>query len=260
MTAPFVYFEAEPPEDLAGVVLAFWGFDVRAGATSAHTVWPDASLSLTWGLHEGRTTVLVALGARTEPLTVPVRPGEAYRGIRFRPDAPAMLFGLDARRTRGCRLAPDALGSFGERVVAAARQAPDRSEIIAILADALRPCLPTAGAPDPLVRQAIALLDTAPERTVQSLAHELGVSERQLRRRFGDATGLSPKEYARIRRLRLAVGRVVESEHPRWSELAARAGFADQAHLSNEVARMTAHTPTRLEQRLRMIEHVDVKP
>ena len=260
MIAPLLYFEVDPPPDLAHVVLSFWGFEVRDGAAHAHTLWPDASFSVTWGMHQGRTIILGGMGARVEPVAVPVQPGAAFRGIRFWPDAAKPLFGIDPRAARERRLPLDALGVVGERLAGGARQATALSDAFPIFEAVLRDSLTSAGTIDSLVRRALHAIDAQPERTVGTVASSLGVSDRQLRRRFGSATGLSPKEYARIRRLRRTLERVVIEGASNWSSIAARSGFADQPHLVNEIVRMTAYTPRLLEQRLRLIEHVGVKP
>ena len=259
VSAPLLYFEVDPPRALSDAVLAFWGFDVREGAPPTHTLWPDAGVSITWGMYRESTIVLGAMGARTEPMTVPVQPGVAFRGVRFWPDAASALCGGDPRGSRNGRMPLEALGAPGALLSRAIRQAPSLSTAFTIFEEALGSSL-ADWRPDPVVRQALLLLESAPDRPILALARELGVSDRQLRRRFGDATGLSPKEYARIRRLRQTLGRVLSDDAPPWSTIAAHSGFADQPHLVNEIVRMTAYTPTLLEQRLKLIEHIGVKP
>jgi AraC-like DNA-binding protein len=259
MPAPLLYFEVDPPSELAGVVLAYWGFEVRSGAPARHTLWPDAGLSIVWGMHQGETFVLAAMGARTEPVAVPVQPGLAFRGVRFWPDAARAICDIDPRRTLNERLPLQRLGAPGERLLVATRGVASLAHAFDIFGAAIGPSIST-GAIDPLVRQALVMIDAGPDRTIGAVARELGMSDRQLRRRFGDATGLSPKEYARIRRLRQTLGRVIGSGDSPWSTIAAHSGFADQPHLVNEIVRMTAYTPTLLAQRLRLIEHIDVKP
>ena len=260
MTTPFLYFEVDPPPELTGIVLAFWGFEVRDGAIDTHTLWPDASVSITWGMLGQRTIVLGAMGARTVPVTVPVQPGISFRGVRFWPDVVRPLCGLDPRHARNRRLELEELGAFGERVRIAVSQAQSLASAFPIFEEAIGACLTSREPRDPLARRALLEIDAAPETTMRDLARDLGVSDRQLRRRFGAATGLSPKEYARVRRFRQTLGRVLAEGEATWSTIAARSGFADQPHLVNEIVRMTAYTPTVLERRLRLIEHVGVKP
>ncbi len=259
MPPPLLYFEVDPPSQLAGFVLAYWGFEVRDGAPASHTLWPDAGISVVWGMHHGHTFVLAAMGARTAPVVVPVQPGMAFRGIRFRPDLARAICGIDPRSTLNERLPLRMLGALGERLLVATQGVTTLTDAFDIFGAAIGPST-SNGAIDPLVRQAIAMIDGGPDRAIGAVARELGMSDRQLRRRFGDATGLSPKEYARIRRLRQTLGRVIDGGDSPWSTIAAHSGFADQPHLVNEIVRMTAYTPTLLAQRLRLIEHVDVKP
>lgn len=259
MTTPLLYFEVAPPPDLEPLVLAFWGFEVRHGAPSVHTLWPDASISITWGVHAGRTTVLAGLGCRTTPMTVPIRNGDSYRGIRFWPDVLRPLCGADPATLREARLPLAALGALGQRLEQAARQPASIGSAFESFEAAVRPSLDAVPAIDGLVRRAMLLIDERPDRAIGGLATELLTSDRQLRRRFAHATGLAPKEYARIRRMRQALVRTVAGTEG-WSSIAAAAGFSDQPHLVNEIVRMTSYTPGVLRQRLRSIEHVGVAP
>jgi len=110
------------------------------------------------------------------------------------------------------------------------------------------------------VRAAVqAISDANGSTRISSVAQRVGRSERQLRRRFRAVTGLSPKEYARVRRLRV-MGQARLVHRHAWSELAAHFGYADQAHLVREIASMTGLTPTAFEQRLQLIEHRGTRP
>ena len=79
-----------------------------------------------------------------------------------------------------------------------------------------------------LVHAAAGLLRT---RGVAQTARALAVSERHLRTVFTRAVGLSPKQYARVDRVRRVVAR---GGRGGWARLAAELGYYDQAHLSRE--------------------------
>ena len=68
---------------------------------------------------------------------------------------------------------------------------------------------------------------------MDELGAALGVSERQLRRRFADAVGYGPKTLARVLRFQrfLALGRRPAAT---WRAWRCGAGYADQAHLTRE--------------------------
>ncbi|MER7163197.1 helix-turn-helix domain-containing protein, partial [Streptomyces lydicus] len=70
-------------------------------------------------------------------------------------------------------------------------------------------------------------------RPVAEVALSVALSERQLHRLSLDAFGYGPKTLARVLRLVRALD-LARAEVP-WAEVAARAGYADQAHLAREV-------------------------
>ena len=67
--------------------------------------------------------------------------------------------------------------------------------------------------------------------------HVVGLSPRQLRRRFQVAVGLSPKAYARVVRLHRAMALARETAEPDWAAVAVRSGFYDQPHMLAEFRR-----------------------
>ena len=87
------------------------------------------------------------------------------------------------------------------------------------------------------------LRDTAGRVGVQQLAAEVGWSRRHLSDRFQREYGLPPKVAARVLRFERAVGQVRSSARPRLAEVAARCGYADQAHLTREWQAMAGCTP-----------------
>jgi AraC-like DNA-binding protein len=82
------------------------------------------------------------------------------------------------------------------------------------------------------------------ERGLQTLAGELEVSGRHLRRIFNNAFGIPPKVLTRIVRFHRALREATQGETPDWSSVAAAAGYYDQAHFIAECRRMTSMTPS----------------
>jgi AraC-like DNA-binding protein len=99
------------------------------------------------------------------------------------------------------------------------------------------------GNPDMLVLEAVQQA-MRPDSRVAALATDLYVSERQLRRRFTAAVGYGPKTLQRIARLRrlLAAANAARGDTA-LAALARSAGYADQAHMTRECARLTGRTP-----------------
>lgn len=99
---------------------------------------------------------------------------------------------------------------------------------------------------DPLAERAAALLDAAEgDLRMHALADQLGVAMRTLQGRFLAAVGLTPKEYARVRRLQ-GLLRTLDAATAPIADAAARHGYSDQAHATHDLARMTGMTPARL--------------
>lgn len=90
------------------------------------------------------------------------------------------------------------------------------------------------------IRDQLVPVHRAPAR-VSVLAAELGLSERQLQRRVLAAVGYGPKTLARIARLR----RLIELTEEPLAARALSAGYASQAHMSDDVRALTGMTPVR---------------
>lgn len=88
---------------------------------------------------------------------------------------------------------------------------------------------------------------------LKKLVVETGVSERHLRRRFYDAFGVTPKEYARQLRLTAAALYAERTEKPDWASIAAAFGYHDQSHMINEFQAMVQMTPRMLHRERRAL-------
>ena len=101
--------------------------------------------------------------------------------------------------------------------------------------------------PDDLAVHAVRWLARHPNGPVDALHDLTGFSERQLRRRFEAAVGYGPKTFQRIVRFRrwLRLANTIPADHHTLTDLAATAGYADQAHLTREVTRPPACRPPR---------------
>jgi AraC-like DNA-binding protein len=95
---------------------------------------------------------------------------------------------------------------------------------------------------DELVAEAARRLRTADVRTV---ARELSISDRQLRRRFHAAVGYGPKTLERVLRFRRFID-AIDDGRADLAALAFDVGYADQAHLTREATRLAGLPPAAL--------------
>ncbi|MCA9516791.1 MAG: AraC family transcriptional regulator, partial [Myxococcales bacterium] len=65
---------------------------------------------------------------------------------------------------------------------------------------------------------------------------------RHLRRAFSDCVGVGPRDFARATRLQRALR--LAANAPSWGEVAAAAGYYDQAHLNGEFRDLLGLTPS----------------
>ena len=224
MNESAIYLELEPPPALRGAVACVW---VRHGDGATVRVVPDACVDIVWR----EATGAVVAGPDTGPWLSHTQPGELIVGVRFLPGAGRAL-GTPVYDLRDQRV--------GLRELNIVWDPRDERSVVRDLTE-LTTHLVSARPPDRLVQVAASRLRDQRVR-VDRLAAELGVSERQLRRRFDASVGYGPKTLQRIVRLRHAL-RLPDGDLAR---VAAEAGFADQAHMTREFRRLTGASPSEL--------------
>ena len=87
------------------------------------------------------------------------------------------------------------------------------------------------------------LRETDGRTPIRAIAEHLDISERHLRRRFQDATGMSPKTYARQLRVSAAAIRADAVAAPDWATIANDCGYFDQAHMIADFQNLCGQTP-----------------
>jgi AraC-like DNA-binding protein len=224
------YREYPSPRSLDDIVDCVWENDrVRL---RAQLVVPDACVDLVWFGTGG----LKVVGADTGPHTVQPQ-GASTVGVRLRPGAAGAVLGIPASEVRDQQVDLSLVWGPENGLSPDVMSAAAPSKRLGLLARAV---VRRRAAPDRLVAAAARAL-ARPDARVGRVAEELGVSERQLRRRTTDAIGYGPKTLARVARLRALMA--LDGE-----DLAVRAvlaGYASQAHMTDEVRRLTGLTPVR---------------
>jgi len=198
-----------------------------------HTVMelPDPATTLTVRADAtGRRDVLV-MGPRTHAVASRGGPGPTCLQLRLHPGAAAAV--APRRGIVNDRVALPA-GALAEALATVDPGSSLDPGMVGPLADVL------AGGPPSvdLVRDATQFL--AEGEAVYATARKLGVSERQLRNLFDRLVGVSPKQFARLQRVRLVLTDVRRGD---LAGLAARAGYFDQSHMTTEFRRLVGVPP-----------------
>jgi len=233
------YREWLPAQRLRDAIACLWvGVTAADASPSVAAVMPDACTDLIWQYGKG---AFVA-GPDTRPAPAEMAPGTIFVGARFRPGAggPALGWPLADIRDQRVDLA-ELLPDLACRLPADLTPDEALTTVTSLAAE-----LAATAAPDKLVVTATRLLASG-QTSVTDLGPALAVSERQLRRRFDVAVGYGPKTLQRILRFRRVLGQLaVASRGTDLADLAARAGYADQAHLTRETTRLAGLPPAAL--------------
>lgn len=189
------------------------------------------------------------VGPLTDASVATLDPGTTIVGVRLRPEAAARVLAHPAAELAGRVVPADALWpGRGSRLATALEATPTPEGTIARLLHHVAAARDEAPG-DPLVGAAVRALRWSAEE-VSAVSRDLHVSERQLRRRMLAQVGLAPKALQRTLRFQrvlalaqqaIALGRPPADEG--LARLAADAGYADQAHLTRECARLTGLSP-----------------
>lgn len=255
---------AAPPAVRVDVQCLWWHYQISDG--TPHVTMPDVTTDLVYTADvvagspftgdlrlSGGT--LTWVGPATRARTVRRVGGSLAVGVRFAPWAAAGYAACAAAELAdaGAPAATLTSNAAGRELESALREARSVNGLLECLAAALSSWRRRVHAGVPLLRRAWPLLtaadaDAGPPR-IAAVAVRLGVNERRLHRAFVQHVGLPPQSVHGILRfhgLLRALAVPAGGKPSSWADLAQRCGYYDQAHMINEVRRLTAVTPTQL--------------
>jgi AraC-like DNA-binding protein len=244
MTEPARYREWRTAPDLARHVVCTWaGRFGAAGEQYTDRVLPDGCIDIVW-----TGAGVVVAGPDTRCVSLEWRPGARFAGVRFRPGFAPALLGVAASALVDTRAElRDVIGARAAGLDDRLARAPSLRAAADVLAASVRAWLPAGAPADGAVQAAIAhLRESEPASSVAALAANLGVSERQLHRRFVAAVGYGPKLLQRIMRFRRFLVLGAEPDKRSIAALALEAGYADHAHLVHDCQQLAGLPPGRL--------------
>ena len=224
-----IYREIETPVELQRIVLCAWLFLTEPSdpMVSNHSVPPDGTTNLVFTrLPDGSVEALL-IGPSLTAATVQVVKGSTVSGLRIRPESAQLATGKPPAPAMVQPLPRDG------------QLAPVWVDLDALSEGACtwKGTIQTLGqlpGGDPVVRKAVdRLILAGGDESVAHLAAANNMSDRQFRRRFSAATGVSPKQFASVQRMRRALISSLDKGH--WAGIALDAGFADQPHLSRDI-------------------------
>jgi AraC-like DNA-binding protein len=237
------YRELNPSETLLDDVACVW-FDDRlrpVDDTRQQLVVPDGCIDIVW--IRGRPPSVA--GPATLPVVAELPHDALVLGLRFRPGhAPTYLHApADALLNADVPLR-ELWGDTADRVAESLEAAPSVAEGLRVLEAAV--AQQRKDSADGLVAAAVAVLRRRPHAHVRDIGDLLGISERQLLRRFSAAVGYGPKVLGRVIRFQRFMRLLYQPRTRAWdlARLAAEAGYADHAHLTRECSELAGSVPS----------------
>jgi AraC-like DNA-binding protein len=250
------YAEWAPPAALGGLVACLWAGVATDDADSGALVLPDACSDLVWEQGIGGYLAGPDIGA----WRMAAQPGRAVVGVRFRPAAGGQALGLPLSEVRDQRVPLGDVLPPGRWILPRLPATLSPAEAAARVLDIAGRMIADSDADRALTRAAALLRD--PAARTEDIAGQVGLSERQLRRRCHAAAGYGPKTLQRVLRFQRFVqlldttplgapglGTTVPGSAGRPFDLAAAAaaaGYADQPHLTRECVEFSGLTPAQL--------------
>ncbi len=240
-----IYYERTPHAALREHVRCVWVNDLRASQNEWLRVVPDGCADIMW-----TGTSLMVAGPDSQCILDRLPRGAVVVGVRFHPGTASAWLGLplseivnsriplaELRRTDADRLLDKVTGKCSAQEIAIALEASLLSRMGEV------------GLPD---RQITFLRHAAGDNCrpaglhLDRLAARVGMSERTLRRRCVGAFGYGFKTLNRVLRFQRFLALAGQPFKGSLAEFAARAGYADQAHMTREVQRMSGVSPGQL--------------
>jgi AraC-like DNA-binding protein len=234
-TACLSYVEKVPSPDVASSVGRFW--QVTAEREAEDLVPPDGCLDLIYSQSFG----LMIIGAMTRAQLFTLSPGTITTGLRFRPGRAGCILGIRAADLTDSNVsAVEVWGKRGRELqsrLAGMSEWEDRWILFeGLVRERQQPPTP--------VQQAIrALTLSRGQMDLTAVAVSAGLSARHFRRSCVEETGLSPKQLGRILRFRYAQRLASINKSQNWADIAALAGYFDQAHLIRDWNHLLGRTP-----------------
>ena len=244
------YREYAPPRSLADHFLCLWTQSITGcHGEYAQRVLPDGCIDIVFINDEAP----IVVGPWVKPFVARFPVASKIVGVRWHPGRAPALLGLPAAELLNQSVAlrdvwSGTLGSSFEQV----SEQPSLSARRSLLEDMLLSLLADAAPLDPIVNASIQWLARHPHGRVRQLSRWIGISSRQLQRRFSVSVGYGPKAFQSILRFQRVLHFAGRGNRRRsLAELSADVGYSDQAHMTREVQRLSSCPPTVLFQSAR---------
>lgn len=244
-----------PSPALAGLVKCYWSLEGNELPGTQQRVFPDGCMELVFHYgdlftryHSDGSSVYqprsFVHGQLTQFIEIGGNGVVGVFSIRFHPGGLKPFISLSADEINDASInIMEIWGNDGRELEDRMLHAGNNEERLRIverfLLQKLRPATVNK-----LVDQCVAAIDLKNGNiNIDDLSLRLNTSRRHLERQFVEATGLNPKQYARIARLQSVLSLAEQKKYSTLTALAYDGGFYDQAHFIKDFRAFTGLSP-----------------
>lgn len=240
-----VHQRIAPSAASASAVAALSVFEQDCDMTRLSIPRSEIHLVVRFGALTKNSLEIHAIGGRSDVKRKFIRSGQRIVMARLHLGTPEAILGASASALAGRIVALEDLwgDATTRRLCEQLAGVRDNVDAAAILERAIAERLTHADGRSGHVRLALDAADRLASANVNAVAADLSVSERHLRRVFHDVIGVSPKAFAKLARFHRALRAAQTDRDANWANIAADAGYYDQAHLIAEFHAIAGVTP-----------------
>lgn len=252
-----IRYRPAPPLDL--FVDCFWWSVRNEAQNHGEHMLPSGAAQLVFALHE--TPILCASPATGESVAwsgsmvhgpqssyylAGAKPQGAVVGVSFRPGAAGAVLGASMAELADRHVELEAIwGSRGGDLRERLMSLVEPHAMFHVLETSFGARIHRPLLMHPAVSQALAANAAGSAERVADLQHASGYSAKHFIALFRSAVGFTPKHYHRIQRFNSVVRSIAAEQGGGLADLAAAAGYSDQAHLTREFREFAGVAPTR---------------
>ncbi|MHC1744894.1 MAG: DUF6597 domain-containing transcriptional factor [Syntrophobacteraceae bacterium] len=185
-------------------------------------------------------------GPMTQPMRIQPTGNVELLGVCFRAGGGYPFFGCPANEfVNGSLRLEDFWGAGRLEIIAVIQENCQEVEnVTAHLDDHFLDVLAKTSKTDPFIAAAVAVIESDRGRVeVDRVARSVGLSTRQLERRFKERVGMSPKELCRISRFKNVYKQLDAIPFEGWASTALACGYYDQSHMIRDFKHYVGASP-----------------
>lgn len=257
---PMFYREESPSAETSHFVLSYWEFkvDEKISAPVMHEVFPDGCISILFYFNKSSSfQKLFVSSINPKSLYVAVNAGDVIWAMRILPEACSAFIGASPAEVSSYAFQTETLGErFSPELENHLQSCENFSEAIKVYETYAKNFGVKPEEIDARLAKATRLfVETEGLAKIAETAREIGLSERQFERNYRRASGLTPKQFARICRFRATALDMIKNSKRNWANRAAQKGFTDQSHLNREFSNLTGNSPVEFSENIGRIRH-----